>query len=177
MESAFSWVGAIAEWLGQWIPRWAIVRTTHGAVKFVGGKKVVPLGPGWHIYWPFRTDFVVYPTARQAVNLPNQTMETRDKRTVMVGGMIVYEVHDIAALVAYTFDPDDTVKDIAAAAIHDVCCTKTWEELQMGQQTGTLDRELKIEMKKGLTKFGVTVLRTTLTELAPCRVFKFISGT
>lgn len=177
MDSALGWIGQIAGWFGQWIPRWVIVRTTHGAVKFVGGSRVVALGPGWHIYWPVRTDFVIYPIVRQALNLANQTMETTDHITIMVGGMLVYEVHDISALVAYTFDPDDTIKDIAAAAIHDVCCSKTWDELKIGQQTGKLDTELRNEMKKGLSKYGVTVLRTTLTELAKCRVLKLISGT
>lgn len=177
MDSALGWIGQVASWFGQWIPRWEIVRTTHGAVKFVWGAKVVALGPGWHCYWPFSTDFVQYPTARQADNLANQTIETKDGKTIMVGGMIVYEVHDIAALVAYTFDPDGTIRDIAAAAVHDVCCVKTWDELREGQRTGKLDTELRNEMKKGLSKYGVTVLRTTLTELAICRVLKLVTGT
>lgn len=182
MESAFAWIGNIAAWFGQWVPRWEIVRTTHGAIKFVWGKEIVVLGPGWHVYWPFSTDFVVYPTARQADNLSNQTMVTKpdaahpDGKTILVGGMIVYEVHDLAALIAHTFDPDATIREIAAAAVHDVCASKTWNELQEGQQSGKLDTELKNEMKKGLSKFGVTVLRTTLTELSPCRALKLVSG-
>lgn len=173
---AFDWISNIVAWFGQWIPRWQIVRTTHGMVKFIWGKKVQTLGPGWHVYWPFSTDIVIYPTARQAVNLANQTISTKDGKTAMVGGMLVYEVHDLEALIAHTFDPDDTVKDIAAAALHDACCTKTWDELQEGQRSGRLDTELRNEMKKGLAKYGVTVLRTTLTELALCRVLKLVSG-
>ena len=176
MESALAWIGQPVELVASFFPHFKIVRTTHGMVKWVGGSRVVSLGPGWHWYWPCRTEVVEFPTARQSINLANQTITTTDDKTIMVGGMVVFEVHDIAALVAYTFDPDDAVKDIASAAVHDVCCTKTWEQLKAGQRDGSLDRELRAEMKKGLSKYGVTIIRTTLNELALCRVIKIVSG-
>lgn len=176
MESALAWIGQLVELIASFFPHFKIVRTTHGMVKFVGGANAIAVGPGWWWYWPCRTEVVEYPTARQSVNLANQTLTTMDDKTIMVGGMVVFEVHDLLALVAHTFDPDDAVKDIASAAVHDVCCTKTWDELKAGQRKGTLDTELRNEMKKGLTKYGVTIIRTTLNELALCKVIKIVSG-
>jgi regulator of protease activity HflC (stomatin/prohibitin superfamily) len=177
MDGALAWVSEIARWIGQFVPRWEIVDTTQGAVKFVRGSQVHKLGPGWHVYWPLTTRFNTYPIVRQATDLRPQSLVTLDDRSILVGGLIVYEIHDVEAILARTFDPDDTIKDISLSAIHDVCCQKTWDELKQGQRSGALDRELRREAKKGLDDYGVRVLKMTLTDLAPCRVLKLVQST
>lgn len=177
MEGALAWISELAQWFGKFIPRWEILNTTMGAVKFVRGNRVVALGPGIHWYWPVMTDFQVYPTARQADALQSQTIVTSDDKTIVVSGMIVYEVSDIAKLVAFTYDPQNTIRDIALSAIHDVCARMSWEEIKQGQRKGTLDTRLKNETRKALEPYGVNVLKTMLTDLAPGRVLKIIQST
>lgn len=177
MEAALAWIGEIFRWLGAFIPRWVVVDTTHGGVKFVRGSNPVAFGPGIQWYWPVTTNMHVYPTARQTANLKTQTILTRDSRTVAVGGMIVYEISDVEKIIAHTFDPDETVKDITMSAIHDVVCMVTMDELLEGQRSGVLDRKLKAEAKRELDRYGVKVIKLTLTDLAPCRVVKLITST
>lgn len=179
MDSALAWVGQIAEWIGKFIPRWEILNTTMGGVKFVKGSRVVALGPGIHWYWPVTTDFQVYPTARQADSLQSQSIVTADEpeRTIVVAGMIVYEVADIKKLIAFTYDPQNTIRDIALSAIHDVCAKMKWEDIKQGQRAGTLDTKLKNEARKALEPYGVNVLKTMLTDLAPARVLRLIQTT
>jgi hypothetical protein len=71
MESAFAWIGQIAEWIGQWIPRRAILDTTEGAIKYTGfflprrlrvrfrgfdgDMKISVCEAGIHWYWPWRS--------------------------------------------------------------------------------------------------------------------------
>jgi regulator of protease activity HflC (stomatin/prohibitin superfamily) len=174
--NALDWIGQIADWLGRFFPRWVIVETTHGAVKWVKGSRVVALGPGVHWFWPITTEFLSYPIVRQTVDLRAQTLCTTDDKSIVVGGMIVYEIYDIEAIVARTFEPDDTIKDISLSAIHDVCCQKSWDELKEAQRTGALNRELKKEAARELDKFGVKVLKTTLTDMALCRVIKLMTS-
>jgi regulator of protease activity HflC (stomatin/prohibitin superfamily) len=177
MESALAWIGHIASWIGQWIPRWIIVTTTHGAVKFVRGHTVVTCAPGVHWYWPVLTMFLVHPIARQTANLRSQTVMTSDERTIAVGGMIVYEIADIEKIIAHTFDPDETIKDIAVSSVHDVCCQLSWAEIREYQRNGQLDTKLKKEARRDLERYGVRVLKMTLTDLAQCRVLKVINST
>src|SRR5688572_15772955 len=120
MDSAFGWISEIVAWFGQFFPRVEIIPTTHGAVKFVRGSRVVALRSGWHWYWPFTTKFCTYPTARQTVNLRSQTLVTKDERTIVVGGLIVYEISNIKAILAETFDPDDTIEDVTTGVINGV---------------------------------------------------------
>ena len=109
MDGALGWISAVAEWFGQFVPRWVVVPTTHGAVKFVRGSRVVLLGPGLHFYWPLVTIFVLHPVAEQTTDLAAQTITTGDGRPALVRAVIAYEIENLETLIARNFDPDDTI--------------------------------------------------------------------
>lgn len=177
MESALAWVGQIAAWIGQWIPRWEILDTTMGAVKYVGGKRVVVCGPGVHFYWPARTTWATYPTARQTDRLETQTMETSDGKTFLVSGTLTYSVSDLGLLIPTTHMPMTTIIDIAMTSVHNVCCDMTWEDLQREQRRGTVNTKLRNEAQRQLKDYGVNVIKLQLNTLARCRVFKVNQST
>jgi regulator of protease activity HflC (stomatin/prohibitin superfamily) len=172
MDSALAWIGYIADWIGKFFPRWNILDTTEGAIKYVRGSNPILCGPGIHWHWPVVTTWVVYPTARQADRLETQTMETEDGKTIIVGGILVYSISDLKALLTTTHSPATTVKDIALSAVHDVCCGMTWEQLKLEQRKGTLDTKLRNAAKKQLSDYGVEVIKLMLTSLARARVLK-----
>lgn len=174
MDSALAWVGQIAEWLGRFFPRWVIIDTAHAGVKWVKGWKVVPLGPGIHWYWPAMTKFEVHPVVRQAIDLRPQTIETKDERTILAGGLVAYEIDDIEKVLAHTYEPDNTIRDICLPAIHSVLSSMTWEEIRKNPR---LDLRLKNEVQRNLAPYGVRVIQATLTDLAPCPVIRLINST
>lgn len=177
MSEALAWIGQIADWLGKFIPRWAILDTTEGAIKFVGGKKVVVCGPGVHVWWPVRTLFHAYPIARQTDRLETQTMESRDGKTFMVSATITYQVENLGLLVPMTHNAATATIDIAMTAVHDVLCQFTWEELQAEQRLGKLKTKLRNAAQKDLTELGIKVLMLKTNSLARCRVIKVSQST
>lgn len=177
MNDALGWIGQVIDWVGKFIPRWVIIDTTMAGVKFVSGSKVVVCPPGIHWYWPARTLIVIHPTARQTHNLKSQTITLRDEKVIIVGGLCVFEIKDIEKVVAQTYDPDEAIKDISLSAIHDVCCLLSWAEITEQQRDGRLDRALKSEAARELNKYGVKVLKMTLTDMAPARVLKIVQAT
>lgn len=174
MDGALAWIGQFAEWIGSFVPRLRIVRSTHGAIKFVKGEPKVVLGPKLLVFWPLVTEFIEYPIVRQGVSLREQTMVTTDDRTIVAGGMLIYTVDDLQLLIGQTYSADQTIKDIALTALHDVLCEMTWEELKREQQRGTLVTKLKNEAQKGLKDYGVRVVKFSLTDLSPCRVYRLV---
>lgn len=171
-DSALGWIGQCFEWFGKFIPRWQIVDTTEGAIKYVRGSRVVVCGPGIHWYWPVTTIWSQYPTARQTDRLETQTMESKDGKTFMVGAMITYAVDDLTMLIPTTHSPSAAVIDIAMAAVHDVCCDYDWADLQDVQRRGTLKTRLKNEAQRQLNDYGVRVIKLQLNTLARTRALK-----
>lgn len=189
MENAFAWLNRIAEWLTQFVPTWKIVDTREGALKWqtvrlrdlLRGRwdpmaKVVTLGPGFHVYWPLFSTLEVYPVKRQSIPLTSQVITTTDEVSVVVSGMMVFDIIDLQKIYAETIDPDDAIKDIASSALHDVCCHKSWEELRKGQGR-SLDTALRNEAKKDLEDYGVRVIKFTLTTCARTRVYRVVNST
>ena len=138
------------------------------------GWKVRPVGPGIHWWWPVTTELSVYPVARQANDLRSQTLETEDEVTVVASSVIVYEVHDIKALIAYTYDPDNTIMEVALATVQDVLTRLTWKEASTMKRR-ILNTALKNNAQKVLEPYGVTVLNMNLTDLARCQVLKVLT--
>ena len=153
-----------------------IFDTTMGGVKFVRGRKAMPLGPGIHFYWPATTTLDTYPTARQCDDLRSQTVVTADDKVIVVSGQIVYEVTDVMLLLPRVFRPMQAIQDMTVTAIHDVVCQLTWDELKMAQRKGTLDTKLRNAAKDNLSDYGVRVLKVQLTDLAPARVIKLMTS-
>src|SRR3990167_3186691 len=148
MDSALAWIGQIAQWFGQLIPRWMIIPTTHRGLKFVGGSRVVVAPPGIMWYWLARTEAVMYPVALQTTILRTQTLTTADDKTITVGGLIEFEIDDLGKLYPFIYEPDQLIEDIALAAVNAVVCDKTWDELKALNRSGRLARQLTSEARQ-----------------------------
>jgi regulator of protease activity HflC (stomatin/prohibitin superfamily) len=176
MEAAFAWLGQSVEWFGKFIPRWVILDTTMGMVKFVKGQPVACAPGGVYWYWPVTTTIKEVPAVRQADDLRTQTVVTADDKVIIVGGMLVSEITDLVQFVASSYDGPTTIVEMGMAAIHDVCCRLTWEELKAMQRKGTLDTRLKNAAKEQLTEYGVNVLKVMLTDMAPTKALRLVQS-
>ncbi len=175
MDSALAWVGWIAEWFAKFIPRLVIVRSTHGGVRFRHGRTAIEMKPGLHIYWPIVTEVEVIPVARQTHNLPSQSLQTKDGRKVVVGGVVIYAIRDVVAALSRNWDVSDTLTDITLVAVTHVVTAHDLAYLQE-HLVGDVQAKLTRETRKKLSQYGVKVFRTALTDFSECLVIKNIGG-
>jgi len=166
----FQWINDLLAWVARFVPQLLVVRRTHAGVAFVRGKYPKALRPGIHIFWPIWTSITIYPTVLQSADLAEQTLITKDGKTVAVNGVVLYEVTDILALLTTIFEPDRLLKDYCLAAVKRVVCERTLEEL-LADNT-KLDRMLTGRMRRRFAKYGINIVRATLTDTAPCKVWK-----
>lgn len=172
---AFAWLGELFEGLISIFPRVIIVRATHGGVKWVRGSEVVPLSPGWYIYWPLTTEYEAIPVARQTHTPPKQTLTSKDGVRMSIGVVVVYRVNDIQqAIGKNNWDVDATVNDVSQAAVVSVIASKGYKEIMESVGSGDLNDELKTAAKKELSQFGVLVQQCKLTDFTRCDVEKVI---
>ncbi len=177
MGNAFQFVGQIVEWFGQFFPRWIILDTSEGAIKYVKGQPKYCAPGAIYWYWPATTSWIAYPVVRQSDRLETQTMVSADGKTFIVSGTLTYAIEDLTMLLPLTHSAMTTIVEIAQTAIHDVCCGMTWDELHAAQQKGTIKTMLRLAAQKELSDYGVKVLRFKLNSLAPCRVLRLSQST
>jgi len=174
MEAAFAWIGKLAEFFGALFPRLLIVKSSHRTVKYVRGKNRVLLEPGVHFYWPVVTEIESCAVVRQVLVLKTHVLETEDGVTVVVGGLVVYEIDDAETFLADNENAYDTIDDVATAAIRKVVISSKLDELRQGR--AKLDARLTREIQKLLRDFGVTVEYARLTDFARVRAYHLSGG-
>ncbi len=160
----------IKTWVIDLIPRPLIVRTTHGGVRFVRGKKVKKISPGFYFYWPFVTEVVIYPTARQTAKLSEQCFQDSNGEPLVVRPILVYEVPDVVKALTTIPEIDEAVEDISLATIKNFIMGKTIKEIS--DMYKRIDTELTTTCRKKLAPFGINIKNVFLSDCTPAKVIK-----
>lgn len=174
MEAAFAWIGRLAEFFGAFFPRLLIVKSSHRAVKYVFGKRVVLLEPGIHCYWPIVTEVEIVPVVRQVLDLTAHILETSDGIPVVSGGLVCYEIDDAEVFLADNENAYESIDDVATAAIRDVVISGKYEDLRKGGRR--FDRRLTNRVQRLLRPFGVSVEYARLNDFARVRPVHLSGG-
>lgn len=165
-----SWFSEIFETLLSFVPRLFHIPATHGGVLFGRNGKVAEKEAGNRWYWPVIHSVYSYPIVRTTMNLPMQTLTNRLRESFIVGGVIIYEIEDLAWAFAETHDIDDTIRDCAMCSIADVFTTEeNWDIKE-------LQKRIVNSARGRLKPFGVKVLKFGITDYAPCTVIRNVTG-
>lgn len=166
MGTAFAWLSQIFEALLEFIPRRIIIRATEGGVKWSLWFAPKELKPGIRFYWPLISDIEILIVARQTINTPTQSLMTKDGKTVVAGGVVIYNINDVVqAIGKINWSPEDTAGDITQAAIVEVVSKWNCGEL-LANISGKVEAQLTDTCRKQLRQFGVYVSRAALVDFS-----------
>lgn len=174
MDAAFSWLSDLIRFFGKLIPKFEIIKSTHQGVAFVRGKTIKKINPGIFIYWPFWTEIMTYPVVRQSINLPSQNLTTKDDLAVSASAICIYKVHNIIAALAEQWDLNETIRDLAMAAVRDSVCSLTFKEIS--EHRKNIDDTLTKKCKDILDPYGVAILSASLTDFTKTTVYSVIDN-
>jgi regulator of protease activity HflC (stomatin/prohibitin superfamily) len=164
------------------------VRKTHGGVKFTtpilwkqifklnqcsflapflpsSSAIVTPVTPGICLYNKLLSELEIYPTARQTTNLPYQALVTKDKYTLAVSAIVVYEVTDLVKAYGEAWDIEDLIKDISLAKVRLLLTSMKYDDVIEDQES--IDLSLTSSIKEELDDYGINVINSFFTDLAP----------
>ncbi len=130
-----------------------------------GGAIVTLVTPGICLYNKWLSELEIYPTARQTTNLPYQALVTKDKCTLAVSAIVVYEVLDLVKAYGETWDIEDLIKDISLAKVRLLLTSMKYDNVIENQES--IDLSLTESIKKELDSYGINVINSFFTDLAP----------
>jgi regulator of protease activity HflC (stomatin/prohibitin superfamily) len=189
VETALGWLGDIFRAVLRFIPQLIIVRATHAGIKFRHGSDVIQIlhnngvwrfnlswrfpfirfrRTGIHFIWPLVTEHEVVPIKRQTINLAVQYLCTKDGKKIGVGGIVVYEIDDVEKLLTECHDYDETIQDLSLSGIKKVITSHRFAYLL--ENSNKVDTELTRGLRQALARFGVKVIKVTLSDFAECRM-------
>jgi regulator of protease activity HflC (stomatin/prohibitin superfamily) len=168
-------LSALIQTFVSFIPHLDLLKSTHGGVKFKRGGRVVQIKPGLYWWWPATTEVAEIPVVKQAINLTDQVIPTAaNGKPLSVSGVIVYTIFDPLAALSKNHDVDETIAEVARAAIMEVMAGQKVTDLKTSLSNGELSKKLTSMCKKRLREFGVAVQRCNLTDFTTCVAIKMI---
>lgn len=182
MDSALGWIGAIAEWMGRFFPRWQVIDPTQAAVKMIGWSfrksrrepHAVLQRKGILVWWPAVSEVYLHSVAELTQDLPVQTIETTDGKVYAIKAVIAYDIPDLLTLLTTVSEPDKSIADCGSGAIHSATVHYDAAGLTQANRDGSLDRRMKSEAYYALKDKGVRVTRVRLMELAQTGVYRLL---
>jgi regulator of protease activity HflC (stomatin/prohibitin superfamily) len=171
----FELLGQLLDAILSFIPRPMVVRATHKAVKFKRGKAKI-IDAGWRWWWPLTTEIETHPVVSQPLDLPPQTLMTKDGQSVVVGGVALFRIVNLMAYAVENYDSDEAMIEVAGSAIRDAVVGKTLEQLQEADGRKAINKTLEAQGQRELSRFGVEVEYFKLTDLSICRVLNIVGG-
>jgi len=165
-----TFIGEFFRWCAKFFPRLMLCRSTHGGVKFKG-KKNTEIKPGLFMYWPLVTEVKLIPTAHYPIDLPSQTLTTKDDISITLSPVLVVEINDVMAALCTCYDVDDTAMEIGGAAIVELVMSRTFNIVKK-ELTSKIWNEFAIKARRLLRPYGVQVVHAYTTDFAESTTFR-----
>lgn len=129
--------------------------------------------PGFHWKYPFIDKVLTQTVVPTTMNLGSQSLTTLDGKTIVVAAVVKYKVTDAQTLLLEVYDAVDAIGDMTQAIIKECVMQRNWAELQ-----GTeIDDQITEKSKKEAKKWGIGILRVTLTDVGIIRSIRLFNST
>lgn len=165
----------LVDWIGQNLRElapWRIVRTYQRGVRFRAGIDVEELSPGWHWFVPVWESIEVVDVVSDVLNLPTQSITTKDKRTVSFSANVEFETVDARLRYTKVLDFEMSLARIAMGHIAMKAREWTWEELFTGQRD--LENSLKRTLTTRAAAWGIQINEVRLTDCVVSRAYRLL---
>jgi regulator of protease activity HflC (stomatin/prohibitin superfamily) len=164
-----TWIDAILSRIAELWP-FVRVNTYQRGVRFRAGRNPTELAPGIHFAVWWFDDVHVVDVAEQPINLPTQTVTTRDDVPVTFSANVTYEIADVVQMYTSVQDFEDSINAIAMIHLAQRVRDWTWVELVEGQKE--LERSLKGTLTTRADRWGIKIIAVGFTDMVRARVHR-----
>lgn len=139
------------------------------------GKLRKVLGPGFHWMLPFAIESVLTDrSVPTATDLPMQFLVLACGKVVAVGPVVTFRTNDAVKFLLESDDAESALRDSARGTVREVLSCMTWKQL-VSDPKG-VEEILTRAVRKMAWRWGIEVTRVALSDLAPARVLRLITG-
>jgi regulator of protease activity HflC (stomatin/prohibitin superfamily) len=157
-----------------WDDFWPIVIIEHynRGVRTRWGVKQEILNPGRHYKVPFIDTIHTAMVKTTTLSPAEQSLTTKDDKSVVIRITIKYEVVDVATLLLECNGAQEAISDIAQGIVQQSISTRSWDECKNGEFLSEISRRIKLEAKK----WGLEVTLVTVSDLQQMRSIRILNN-
>ena len=147
-----------------------VVNPDEAGVHLRGGRIHRTIGEGFHWQYPLVDEIQTIPTSEQAIDLPTQTLTTKDGKTVTVSGTIRYEVVCPEKTLFNVSDYDESLQTLSMEVIGIELPLKNHQEVSVALREGVRNR-----LEGKASEWGINIIEVGITDNAitfPIRTYE-----
>jgi regulator of protease activity HflC (stomatin/prohibitin superfamily) len=129
------------------------------------------LGPGPHWKIPFVDEIITSMVVPTTLNLDEQSVTTKDNKSIVVRCIIKYEVADVKKLLLEVGSASDALADMVQGIIRDKIIMRDWAECNSDGLVGDIQRLSKNEAKR----WGINLVSVVITDLSEMRSIRLLN--
>lgn len=149
---------------------WVVVAPWEQALRVRLGRHVRKLESGWHFRIPLIDRIYLQSVRRRYVNLPMQTLTTRDGKTITIAGALAYAIGDIEKLYQTLHHAEGTLISTAMAAIASMVHESDSKECKPADIVQRVASELKF------AQCGIADVELSILDFAIVRTFRIMQS-
>ncbi len=170
MSSALSWINDLARWVGQFFPRWVIVKVNEGGLCF-RGNKTFELHPGVNFWWPARSRIQVIPIVRRTLQTPTQVVYGSSFLPNSVAAFVTFHIFNVTLALRDNWRLGSLIEDETQNIL---AATVAGQDLSKMDIKG-LAQQLTREVAEVLRPYGIGVEKVGIVHLAPSIPIKHLN--
>ena len=149
---------------------WTVVNPDESGVHLRCGRVHRVIGEGFHWQYPIIDEIQTIPTSEQAIDLPNQTLTTKDGKTVTVSGTVRYEVVCPEKCLFNVSDYDESLQTLSMEVIG-----IELPLIQHSQSSCVLRDRVRDRLENAVYDWGINIIEVGITDNAetfPLRLYE-----
>jgi regulator of protease activity HflC (stomatin/prohibitin superfamily) len=166
-------VQLLLQWLLDNLREWkfiVFIRDYQRGVHFRKGLYLRTLDPGWWVRIPYVDDVEDVTVVDDVLDLPVQSITTKDGHMVSFSANIAYEIVDVHKMYCRVQDFETSLSRAAMNHLARKVRDWTWDELMLNQRD--LEKSLRDTMTTRVKEWGVKVLDVGLTDLVQAQQYR-----
>lgn len=127
---------------------------------------------GIHFKVPFIDEVIHQTFVTTTMNLPAQSLLTKDKKHIVVKAVIKYNIFDVKVLTLETWDAVDALSDTTQGIVKDVIMDLDFHEINKDT-----DNAITIKARREAKKWGIEIEKVTFTNVGEIRSIRLFNET
>lgn len=160
----------LVQWMDRIVPLIMVNDYQRGVLFRFGPFKRI-LEPGAHFRIPFFDEYDMYDVATTTIDLPPQSVVTKDGQEIVIKSVVKYSVTDVRIFGVDVSDATAAISDMTRGVIFDVIKARTWEE-SCGSDLNSL---ITTPAKREAKRWGVTIDKVTVTDFSRMPSFRILT--
>jgi len=153
-------------------PRFAALFPNEGGVFLRMGKYKKTLGPGLYFCFPIIDEIQKLDVTPQVINLPNQSVTTKDSKTLAISGAVEYSICDPRKALLEVQNFDASLQNLSMGIIGDYIKQRSYQDCI---KLNGLEGKVIGGIRDRASDWGLKVTRFWITDLAQHRVYRLMT--